>query len=75
MIGGLTNQCNLLSSLGSVLNALSLPRTAFFRWVSEVIGLCAGLAGVVVAEIGVLFTATPDFILDDDFSSACLKFT
>ena len=50
---GLTNQCNLLSGLRSVLDALSLPRTAFFRWVSEVIGLCAGLAGVVVADIAV----------------------
>jgi hypothetical protein len=39
MLVGSTNQCNLLSSLGSVLNALSLPRTAFFRWVSEVFGL------------------------------------
>jgi hypothetical protein len=38
MLVGLTNQCNMLSSFGSVLNALSLPRTAFFRWVSEVIG-------------------------------------
>ena len=53
MMVGLTNQCNLLSGLGSVLNALSLPRTAFFRWVSEVIRLCAGLAGAVVADITV----------------------
>jgi hypothetical protein len=30
MLVGLTNQCNLLSGLGSVLNALSLPQTAFF---------------------------------------------
>ena len=53
MLVGLTNQCNLLSSLGSVLNALSLPRTAFFRWVSEVIRLCAGLVGAVVADVTV----------------------
>ena len=53
MLVGLTNQCNLLSGLGSVLNALSLPRTAFFRWVSEVIGLCAGLTGAVVADVAV----------------------
>ena len=53
MLVGLTNQCNLLSSLGSVLNALSLPRTAFFRWVSEVFRLCAGLAGAVVADVAV----------------------
>jgi hypothetical protein len=54
MLVGLTNQCNLLSGLGGVLNALSLPRTAFFRWVSEVIRLCAGLAGAVVADITVV---------------------
>jgi hypothetical protein len=53
MLVGLTNQCNLLSSVGSILNALSLPRTTFFRWVSEVFGLCAGLAGAVVADITV----------------------
>jgi hypothetical protein len=53
MLVGLTNQCNLLSSLGSVLDVLSLPRTAFFRWVSEVIRLCASLAGAVVADVAV----------------------
>jgi hypothetical protein len=58
MLVGITNQWNLylwnlLSSLGSILNALSLPRTAFFRWVSEVISLCAGLAGAVVADVAV----------------------
>jgi hypothetical protein len=53
MLVGLTNQCSLLSGLGSVLDALSLSRTAFFRWVSEVIGLCAGLAGAVVADVAV----------------------
>jgi hypothetical protein len=46
MMVGLTNQCNLLSGLGSVLNALSLPRTALFGWVSEV----ALIAGGMVAE-------------------------
>ena len=51
MLVGLTGQCSLLS--GSVLNALSLSRTAFFRWVSEVIRLCASLAGAVVADITV----------------------
>jgi hypothetical protein len=51
MLVGLTNQCNLLSSLGSVLNALSLPRTAFFCWVSEVFGLCADLAGAVLRKM------------------------
>jgi hypothetical protein len=53
MLVGLTNQCNLLSGLRSVLDALSLPRTAFFRWVSEVIRHCAGLAGAVVADVTV----------------------
>jgi hypothetical protein len=53
MMVGLTNQCNLLSGLGSVLDALSLPRTAFFLWVSEVIRLCTRLAGAVVADITV----------------------
>jgi hypothetical protein len=53
MLVGSTNQCNLLSGIGSVLNAPSLSRTALFRWVSEVIRLCAGLAGAVVADVAV----------------------
>jgi hypothetical protein len=47
MLVGSTNQRNLLSGLGSVLNALSLPRTAFFRWVSEVFRLLRQFAMLI----------------------------